>query len=102
MCLAYYLCGPDWLARGRKCGVALTNVSGAAAPLDDAVRRGRPFWLVLSGMPSARSPREWSRAYRSIAFPEAEGVTLKRIDPGQRPEERKDATVAAIPSRRGT
>jgi hypothetical protein len=102
MCLAYYLCGPDWLARERACGFAITNVHGQTGPLDSEVAAGRSFWLILSGMPSARAPREWSRGCRSIDFPEAENVTLKRIDPGQFRGERKDAAVAAIPSRRGT
>ena len=101
MCLAYYLCGEDWLARGQTCDVPITNVHGSAAPIEEEALRGRPSWLVLSGMRSARRLREWSRAAPSISFPEAEGVTLRRIA-RQAPPERNAAAVAAIPSRRGT
>ena len=102
MCLAYYLCGPEWLARGRICRFSITNVDGQTGPLVSQAATGSPFWLILSGMPSARAPREWSRDARSIDFPEAERVTLKRFDPSQPLAERKDAAVAASPSLRGT
>jgi hypothetical protein len=78
-CLAYFLCGPDWLTNGHRCGRPLVDLEGAVSPLNSAVASGRRAWLVLDGMPVSAEPREWSKAYPSILFPEAEGSILKKL-----------------------
>lgn len=78
-CLAYYLCGPEWLTDGNRCGRPLVNLEGATAPLDAARSSGRRSWLVLDGMPASERPRAWAASLPAIPFPEAEGCVLKAV-----------------------
>ncbi len=101
LCLAYYLCGPEWLARGRECSIPIVNLQGQTGPLEAQAGTGEPSWLVLSTMPSADALKEETSGDPSIAFPEAEGATLKKFPANQR-WVRNESTVVAIPSRSGT
>lgn len=80
-CLSYYICGPRWLS-GAPCRKTFVNLGGAVAPLDDSLGRGEKSWLVLSTLPSAEEPRRWSQRFRTMSFPEAESVTVRRIEAG--------------------
>jgi uncharacterized membrane protein len=81
LCLSYYICGPGWLA-GAPCRKSFVNLGGAVAPLEDSLRRRDKSWLVLSTLPSADAPRRWSQRFRTRSFPEAESVTVRRIEAG--------------------
>lgn len=78
-CLSYYICGPRWLS-GAPCRKTFVNLGGAVAPLADSANRGERSWLVLSTLPSAEEPRRWSQRFPTSSFPEAEGVTVRRIE----------------------
>ncbi|HSD71596.1 MAG TPA: glycosyltransferase family 39 protein [Thermoanaerobaculia bacterium] len=78
-CLAYYLCGPRWLS-GAPCRKTFVNLSGSVAPLQDSLGRGEKSWLVLSTLPTAEEPRRWSERFRTLSFPEAESITVRRIE----------------------
>jgi hypothetical protein len=78
-CLAYYLCGPEWLTDGKRCGRDIENLEGTTAPLDAQRTAGGRAWLVLDGMPASEGPREWARDLPAALFPEAEGSVLKAL-----------------------
>jgi uncharacterized membrane protein len=87
LCLAYYICGPRWLS-GEPCRKTFLNLDGAVAALQESVSRGERSWLVLSTLPSAEEPRRWSRGFRTISFPEAESVSVRRIEASRQSENR--------------
>ena len=78
-CLAYYLCGPEWLTDGKRCGRPIVNLEGATAPLDAQAAAGGRAWLVLDGMSASEGPRAWARDLPAAPFPEAEGSVLKAL-----------------------
>jgi hypothetical protein len=78
-CLAYYLCGPEWLTDGERCGREIVNLEGATAPLDAQRAAGGRAWLVLDGMPASAGPRAWAEGLPPAPFPEAEGSVLKAL-----------------------
>jgi hypothetical protein len=83
-CLAYYLCGPEWLTDGKRCGREIVNLEGATAPLDAQRAADGGAWLVLDGMPASEGPRAWARDLPAALFPEAEGSILKAVGPSSR------------------
>ena len=81
-CLAYYLCGPEWLTDGERCGREIVNTSREQRRrwMRRGPRAGAPgsCWTAC---PRRRGPRAWAEgSFRPRrAFPEAEGSVLKAL-----------------------
>jgi hypothetical protein len=84
LCLAYYVCGPDWLFGEAKGYRPISNLECDPVRLTWAWPPGETAWLVLAGEPKCRPLREWSTAFEKTPFPTAEGAVLVHLDPVQR------------------
>ena len=84
LCVAYYVCGPDWLWRGGEGFRPVWSVDGDLLRLMSSWPAGTTGWLVLAGEPRRATLRSWARAFPATEFPPAEGAVLHRLDPGLR------------------
>lgn len=84
LCVAYYLCGPDWLVRGAKGYRPVSNLECDPVRLTWAWPPGQTAWLLLAGEPRCGPLRDWAAAFPAIPFPTAEGAVLHRLEPAMR------------------
>lgn len=84
LCVAYYLCGPDWLFREAKAYRPVSNLECEPVRLTWAWPPGQTAWLVLAGEPRCAPLRDWARRFPAMAFPTAEGAVLHRLEPAIR------------------
>jgi 4-amino-4-deoxy-L-arabinose transferase-like glycosyltransferase len=84
LCVAYYLCGPDWLFREAKGCRPVSNLECEPVRLTWAWPSGQTAWLVLAGEPRCGPLRDWAKPFPAIPFPTAEGAVLHHLDPALR------------------
>jgi 4-amino-4-deoxy-L-arabinose transferase-like glycosyltransferase len=84
LCVAYYVCGPDWLWRGGEGFRPVWNIDGDLPSLMSSWPAGTTGWLVLAGEPRRQTLRSWVKTFPATEFPPAEGAVLHRLDPGLR------------------
>jgi hypothetical protein len=84
LCVAYYLCGPDWLFREARGYRPVSNLECEPVRLTWSWPSGSTAWFVQAGEPKCRALREWAGTFAATPFPTAEGAVLFRLDPALR------------------
>jgi hypothetical protein len=73
LCMAYYLCGPDWLFREARGYRPVSNLECEPVRLTWSWPSGTTAWLVQAGDPRCLALREWAGSFPATPFPTAEG-----------------------------
>ena len=84
LCVAYYVCGPDWMYRKGEGYRPVWSMDDDLVRLMSAWPPGSTGWLIFGGQPAHEPLRSWAQAFPATPFPSAEGAVLHQLDPALR------------------